>query len=79
VHGTASADAGPVALRVAVNGAEIPVDRDGDRFDAAVDLPADAHADPHTEWRGPYGSLVVVTAVDPTGAAAGALRVVGGV
>jgi hypothetical protein len=34
---------------------------------------------PHTEWRGPYGSLVVVTAVDPTGAAGGAHRIVGGV
>jgi amidase len=79
VRGRASSAAGPVALRVAVNGAEVPVRREGDRFSAVADLPAGEHSVPHTEWRGPYGSLVVVTAVDPTGAAGGAHRIVGGV
>ena len=79
VRGTVSAGAGPVALHVTVNGAEVPVHRHGDRFNAVTDLAADEHAVPHTEWRGPYGSLVVVTAVDGTGAATGAHRVVGGV
>jgi amidase len=79
VRGTARVGAGPVELRVAVNGTELPVRRDGDRFSAVVDLPVDEHAVAHTEWRGPYGSLVVVTAVDRTGAAVGAYRVVGGV
>jgi amidase len=71
--------AAPAEVRVTVAGAEVPVRRNGDRFTAEALLPPDAHAVPHTEWRGPYGSLVVVTAVDATGAAAGEVVSVGGV
>jgi len=36
-------------------------------------VPAAAHSRPHSEWRAPYGPLVVVIVRDAAGAVAGAV------
>jgi amidase len=49
-------------VRVFVNGAPLSVSRDGNGFAASCTLPGQAQRPRHSEWRGPYGHLVVMIA-----------------
>lgn len=78
---SAQLDAGasePTAVTVTVNGVVVPAVRDGSSYRAETTLPAGIHNTPHSTWRAPYGTIVIVTAAGPWGVV-GALRVVGGV
>lgn len=81
--GVVSSDSDVVDVEVTVNGEPVPVDLHGDsratRFSASTVLPAGTHSHPHSRWRGPYGSLVIVRARDAAGSVAAAYAVAGGV
>lgn len=68
----------PTAVMVAVNGVVVPVVRVGSTYRAETTLPGDIHNTPHSTWRAPYGTVVIVTATGPWGVV-GRLDVVGGV
>jgi amidase len=76
VTGGAAADS---AVSLSVNGVPLPVQRDGDAFEARTTVPAATHERVHSEWRDPYGSIVIAVARDATGSCAGAYTVVGGI
>lgn len=74
------ADAAAVEdIAVFVNGAAVEVTRDGDAFRASAVVPASEHEAVHSEWRAPYGSLIVAVAHDSEGAAGAAWAVAGGI
>lgn len=58
---------------VRVDGVRIDVRADGDSLNGTSIVPAEAHVRPHSEWRQPYGPLVVVVVRDADGAVAGAV------
>lgn len=66
-------------VQVFVNGAAVAVTRSGDGFHATAEVAASEHEAIHSEWRDPYGSIVVAVARDSSGAAAAAFTVVGGI
>ncbi|QEO13625.1 amidase [Agromyces intestinalis] len=66
-------------LQLFVDGAAAAVERDGTRFMATAAVPAAEFERRHSEWRDPYGALVVVVATAAGGASTGAFRAVGGV
>ncbi|GAB2179088.1 amidase [Dongia sp. agr-C8] len=49
-------------VRIFVNGVPLEVARDGIRFTASCSLPAQANRPRHSEWRAPYGHLVLMIA-----------------
>ncbi|NEN05209.1 amidase [Diaminobutyricibacter tongyongensis] len=74
------ADAAAVEdIAVFVNGAAVEVTRDGDAFHASAVVHASEHEARHSEWRAPYGSLIVAVAYDSEGAAGAAWVVAGGI
>jgi amidase len=79
IEGSAVSSAAIADISVFVNGAAVEVRRDGDTFRASAAVPAAEHEAIHSEWREPYGSLVVAVAHDVTGAAGAAWAVAGGI
>jgi amidase len=83
IEGSVAADglgAGVVAdIAVFVNGAAVEVTRSGDGFRASAVVAASEHQAVHSEWREPYGSLIVAVAHDAAGAAGAAWAVAGGI
>lgn len=65
-------------VTVSVNGVSIDARPSTDGFTAETTVPVAEHERIHSEWRGPYGSVVVVTATSGT-ETLGAYTVVGGV
>jgi amidase len=65
-------------ITVHVGGSSVPVERTGAHFTAALELPAADLAVRHSEWREPYGVLVVAVVRD-AGAVAGAFAAAGGI
>jgi amidase len=61
-----------------VDGVRIPLDVSTHSATATVSLPAGAHDRPHSEWRPPYGPLIVVVARSDEGAVAGAVATTDG-
>ncbi|MGV9710091.1 amidase [Gordonia sp. NPDC003424] len=74
VSGTTEAD----VVQVFVNGVAAPVHRDPSAFTAVVEIPAAELERVHSQWRTPYGAVVMVVATSAQGAAAGRYLVVGG-
>ncbi|NQX35351.1 amidase [Herbiconiux sp. VKM Ac-2851] len=66
------------AVSVSLNGVPLEVERAGIRFSARGEVPAAEHARRVSEWREPFGSLVVATARTAAGTV-GALAVAGGI
>lgn len=64
------ADAGSI-VSLSVNGVPVAADRDGESFRASVNLPSELHRHRHSEWRQPYGSVIVALAKGESGATAG--------
>jgi len=77
ISGQVGAD-GATGVEVTVNGERVPSEVDGRSFRAATDLPGDVHNTPHSTWRAPYGSVVIVTVTGPWGTVGG-YRIAGGV
>lgn len=75
----ASASTGIRDLSVFVNGSQVTPTRDGDRFEASATVPADEHRALHSEWRAPYGSIVIALLTDEAGGQTAAFTVVGGI
>jgi amidase len=71
-----AADDAVVTLRVGAS--LVPVEQTGSRFSARIELPAAEFEVRHSEWREPYGALVVATVQD-AGGAAGAFTAAGGI
>lgn len=61
-----------------VDGVRVPLDVTGSSATASVAIPRGSHDTPHSEWRPPYGPLVVVVARSVDGAVAGALATTDG-
>ena len=61
-----------------VDGVRVPLDVTGSSATATVAIPRGSHDTPHSEWRPPYGPLVVVVARSVDGAVAGALATTDG-
>jgi amidase len=76
VTGVADADS---TVSLTVDGVPLPVERAGDAFEARTTVPAATHEHVHSEWRAPYGSIVIAVARGATGSCAGAYTVVGGI
>jgi amidase len=66
-------------LRLTVNGAPLAVQRDARRFIARTTASASTRWPLHSEWRGPYGHLIVAVATDSARLPAAAYTVVDGV
>jgi amidase len=79
IEGSVASAAAVEDISVFVNGAAVVVTRDGDAFRASAVVPASEHETLHSEWRAPYGSLVVAVAHDTAGAAGAAWAVAGGI
>ncbi|MBF4572744.1 amidase [Herbiconiux sp. VKM Ac-1786] len=75
VHGECDVGA---AVSVTLNGVALEVERAGIRFSARGEVPAAEHARRVSEWREPFGSLVVATARTAAGTV-GAVAVAGGI
>jgi amidase len=58
------------SVALSVNGEPVEAIRDGDRFRASVTLPKEVHERVHSEWRAPYGSMVIAVARGERGGAA---------
>jgi amidase len=54
------------------------VSREGSTFTAVVDVPARDHEVRHSEWREPYGSMVVAVVRSAEGRMSGAFAVSSG-
>ena len=76
VEVSAGSDGCEVALFV--NGARVATSHDGSAFVATVDVPAREHAVRHSEWREPYGSLLVAVVRTADGRMSGAFAVSSG-
>lgn len=73
------ADGDPVSEIVAfVDGERVPVDGTPDAMTGTYVLPAPRHDRAHSEWRPPYGPLIVVVARSDRGAVAGAIGTTAG-
>jgi amidase len=70
--------AGGADVALFVNGSRVDATREGDTFTAAVEVLAGDHDVRHSEWREPYGSLVVVVARTPDGRMSGTFAVSSG-
>ena len=79
IEGSAVSTAPVLDISVFVNGAAVNARREGDAFRASAAVPASEHEAIHSEWRAPYGSLIVAIAHDATGAAGAAWAVAGGI
>lgn len=66
-------------VSVWVNGVAVPLELGPGTWSARTLVPSHTHAALHSPWRGPYGSLVVVTARDADGATRGAVAAAGGI
>jgi amidase len=77
ISGTVTA-AEDAVITVHVAGVPVRVERTGSRFVAQLQLPAAELGVQHSEWRRPYGVLVVATVWD-AGGAAGAFAAAGGI
>lgn len=60
------------SLALSVNGEPVEAHRDGDAYRASVRLPKQVHERVHSEWRAPYGSMVIAVARGENGAVSGA-------
>ncbi|MBK0418607.1 amidase [Leucobacter sp. CSA1] len=67
------------AIRVFVDGVELETVRTGSGFRCRKLLAHEQHDRVHSEWREPYGTVVLAVSRDATGACVGAYTVVGGV
>jgi amidase len=65
-------------LALFVNGERVEAGREGFTFTAVVDVPRREHEVRHSEWREPYGSLVVAVVRTPDGRMSGAFAVSSG-
>lgn len=59
-------------LALSVNGEPVVPQRGGDEFRASVTVPKHVHEHVHSEWRAPYGSIIVAVVRDESGAAVAA-------
>ncbi|MGV9479611.1 amidase [Gordonia aichiensis] len=66
-------------LQLFVNGEAVAFDRDGDKFSASVEIPAIELRRQHSQWRLPYGAIVMAVATTASGVATGQYVVVGGI
>jgi amidase len=57
------------SIWLSVNGEPVEAHRDGDAYRAKVTLPKQVHEQVHSEWREPYGSMVIAVARDEHGGA----------
>lgn len=67
-----------VDLALFVNGMRVDASRDGSKFTASAKVPVHEHAVRHSEWREPYGSMVVAVARSTDGRMSGAFAVSSG-
>ncbi|KRC59438.1 amidase [Agromyces sp. Root81] len=79
VEGLVSGYADGFTVDLSVDGVAVAAEPTDSGFRAVVVIAADRHYRLHSHWRGPYGSLVVVTVRDRSGSVAGRWTVVGGV
>ena len=79
VAGTASASAGIRDLSVFVNGRRAATTLAGNSFEAVATVAADEQEVLHSEWRAPYGSIVVALLTDNVGIQIAEFTVVGGI
>jgi amidase len=68
----------PHEITAFVDGERVPLDVTPHSAAGVVSLPRDAHGTPHSEWRPPYGPLIVVVARSDEGAVAGAMATTAG-
>lgn len=61
-----------------VDGTRVPLTATGQSATAAVPVPSASHDTPHSEWRPPYGPLIVVVARSEDGAVCGAVATTDG-
>ena len=66
-------------LQLFVNGEAVAFDRDGEDFSASVEIPAIELRRLHSQWRLPYGAIVMAIATSASGVATGQLVVAGGI
>lgn len=65
-------------LEAFVDGVRVPLQRAGSSATGTVSVPSGTHDATHSEWRAPYGPLIVVVARDAEGAVAGAVATTDG-
>ena len=65
-------------LALFVNGERVEAAHEGFAFTAVVDVPSREHEVRHSEWREPYGSMVVAVVRTPDGRMSGAFAVSSG-
>jgi amidase len=79
VAGTAGAAAGIRDLSIFVNGRQAATALAGNSFEAVATIAADEHEALHSEWRAPYGSIVIALLTDNAGTQIAAFSVAGGI
>jgi amidase len=79
VTGTVSAPDGIRDLSVFVNGSQLRPTLAGNSFEATTTVNAAEHQALHSEWREPYGSIVLAILTDEAGDQVAAFTVVGGI
>lgn len=72
-------ETGAAHLSLFVNGQRLHPERAGDRFSVRIRVPQSEHFASHSEWRKPYGSIVVAIAADDAGVPTANYVVVGGI